>query len=144
MNLVETIKADALVARKNHDNMTAQILTTLYSECAMVGKNLGRETTDSEAVAVVKRFANNLDSVLALELTPGQRQSAIDELVIITKYIPAQMTEARLSECINDIIAAMVDNNVTPTIGSVMKALKQDYSGQFDGKLASSIIQHQL
>ena len=49
--LINQIKSDALEARKARQTNTATLLTTLYSEASMVGKNDGnRESTDAEVL----------------------------------------------------------------------------------------------
>jgi len=46
--LINKIKSDSLEARKARQTDTATLLTTLYSEASMIGKNLGnRESTRS-------------------------------------------------------------------------------------------------
>jgi hypothetical protein len=57
---MEQIKAKQIAARKS-GSADAGLLTTLLGEAAMVGKNAGRETTDQEVVAVVKKFVKNID-----------------------------------------------------------------------------------
>ena len=64
--LLETINQDRNEARKMKYTATATLLTTLYSEAQMVGKNDGnRETTDAEVVAVIKKFVKNIDETLS-------------------------------------------------------------------------------
>ena len=53
--LINQIKSDALIARKARKIDTATLLTTLYSEASMIGKNLGnRESTDQEVLQVIE------------------------------------------------------------------------------------------
>ena len=56
MTIAEQIKAASLTARKARDTVASALLTTLLSDVVMIGKNAGRETTDAEAVAIVKKF----------------------------------------------------------------------------------------
>lgn len=56
MTITEQIKAASLTARKARDTVASALLTTLLSDVVMIGKNAGRETTDAEAVAIVKKF----------------------------------------------------------------------------------------
>ena len=61
MSLIIEIKSAQLAARKARDSFTASSLTTLIGEAEMVGKNAGREVTDAEVVAVLKKFVKNID-----------------------------------------------------------------------------------
>ena len=51
--LIENLKEDQLIARKNRDQIKATLLTTLIGEAEMVGKNTGnRSPFDEEVVSV--------------------------------------------------------------------------------------------
>lgn len=137
MSLLGTIKADLFAKRKEAiDKVSISLLTTLYSEAANVGLNDGkRESTDSEVIAIVKKFTKNLDECINV----GQ-QKGVDiygyqlEKDIISVYVPAQLTEEQLEI----IIIAQVQDGYKK--GEIMKFLKGNYDGQYDGKLAATII----
>ena len=57
--LLAEIKAKQINARKARLS-TATLLTTLIGEAEMVGKNQGREVTDSEVLAMIKKFIKNI------------------------------------------------------------------------------------
>lgn len=129
MSLMEQIKSQQVAARKAGDPQ-ASLLTTLLGEAAMVGKNAGRETTDQEVVAVVKKFIKNLDETITALTSRNQDASAfLNERGVLEQFLPVQMTEQ-----------AMV--NVAKQCSSMpefMKFLKENYAGQYDGKSASAV-----
>jgi len=62
--LINKIKSDALEARKARKTNTATLLTTLYFEASMVGKNLeNRESTDQEVLQVIEKFIKGANEV---------------------------------------------------------------------------------
>ena len=146
MSLVEQIKTDSLNARKAKDGLKATLLTTLYSEVANVGKNNGnRDTTDAEAVAVVKKFLKGVDETLvALKATTDPRLDvALAEKSVLETYLPKQLSEAELKVAIADLIDALPEKN-PKQMGVLMKQMKKRYEGQYDGQLASKLIKEAL
>ena len=143
--LLETINQDRNEARKMKYTATATLLTTLYSEAQMVGKNDGnRETTDAEVVAVIKKFVKNIDETLSnLPETDPRYEAAKTEREVLNFYLPKQMTEEDLRTAIGEIIQSR--NLSEPRdMGIVMKELKAAFDSQFDGKMASQIARELL
>ena len=129
MTLMEQIKEKQITARKAGDPQ-ASLLTTLLGEAAMVGKNAGRETTDQEVVAVVKKFMKNIDETITALQSRNQLFTQFTvEREILEQFLPQQLTESTL------ITVAKSQPNM-PTF---MKHLKENYAGQYDGKLASTV-----
>ena len=148
--MLDRIKNDMLIARKNKDKIASNLLITLYSEASMVGKNDGnRETTDIEVLKTIKKFIKNAKETLSAHIlrSDGASVSVIDnlkqEIEILETYVPKQLTEVELT----GIITALVDeNNISNMkgMGVLMKSLKEKYDGLYDGKLASVIIKKLL
>lgn len=138
MTLLQTIKEKQLAARKSHCPDLASLLTTLIGEGEAIGKNDGnRETTDIEMVAVIKKFIKNND--IFLEALPSEqstkREQLVSEQAVLNGLLPKQLTESELEV----IIAAMVLTHGC-NLGKIMGQLKTLYNGQYDGKLATTLI----
>lgn len=138
MSLLDTIKADALTARKGRQHKTANALTTLLGELETAAKNTGHPSTDAEVVAAIKKTIKNLDETL--KIVAGKNDDRELDLLyerhIFEKYLPQQLGEQELTAAIENIIAAGDGR----TVGDVMKALKASFSGQYDGALASKLV----
>jgi uncharacterized protein YqeY len=143
--LLDTINQDRNEARKMKYTQTATLLTTLYSEAQMVGKNDGnRETTDAEVVAVIKKFLKNLDETMSnLPESDPRFDAAKIEHDTLVHYLPAQLTEQELRDVIEDLIQTN-DVQSMKDMGFVMTELKAEYDGQYDGKTASQIVRELL
>lgn len=129
MTLMEQIKTKQIQARKS-GSVESSLLTTLLGEAAMVGKNAGRETNDSEVVAVVKKFVKNIDeTVMALTSRGQDAATFVAERTVLEQFLPQQLGEGTLRE----IALHHAD------MPSFMKHLKEAYAGQYDGKLASTV-----
>lgn len=141
MTLLNTIKNDQLQARKDKSAEAASLLTTLYAEASMVGKNNGRETTDAEVVAVIKKFLkNNTEFLSNINDTHKEYEKLINEKHILEKYLPKQLSEMEMKE----IVVNFKNNSDNVNVGVVMKHMKENYDGQYDGKILSSIVKDVL
>ena len=137
--LLERIKADALEARKARNTDKAVLLTTLYAEAARVGKDAGgRDTTDAEAVRIVRSFLNGIDESLKVLTQPEAKARAQAERATVEVYLPAQLTGAALVQEVVAIVSTLPDR--TPNqMGAIMKSLTERFPGAYDGKEASVV-----
>lgn len=140
--LIVKIKQDQMVARKNRDQIESTLLTTLIGEAEMVGKNNGnRDPFDEEVITVVKKFLKGVNETIAiLEKSGHDASQFVDEREILDRYIPEQFSAERLKMMIE---SSIVDGTIIKDKafkGSVMKWLKTNYSGQYDGRVAAEAI----
>jgi hypothetical protein len=145
MTLLDTIKAAQLQARKVRNPVATALLTTLIGEAVNVGKSNGnRDTTDSEVMAVIKKFiANATETMAAVKDLPQEVTKAMTEIAILQSFLPQQLSAMDLEAAID---ASIVLNSAVSIkdMGKVMKSLKEKYDGQFDGGAASAIIKKKL
>ena len=144
MSLLEKIKTDLHDARKAKNICLVNILSTIYAEAQMVGKNAGnRETTDAEVVAKIKVFIKNIEETLkSIKETHAKYADLQKEKSLLEKYLPKQMSEAELTATVVEI-AANHEKSIK-SMGKVMADLKAKYSGQYDGNLASQVVKKVL
>lgn len=141
MSLLAQIKQDQLSARKAKESLKATLLTTLIGEATSIGKNDGnRDSTDAEVTATIKKFIKNINELLSVT----QSDSAVAEKAILEQYLPNQLSEEQLQILIEGIVITCSADTPTgpirPKIGDVVKRLKAQYDGQYDGAVASRII----
>jgi len=143
--MLATIRKDLFEAKKNHDTLRSNLLSTLLGEATAVGKNAGnRESTPEEVMQVVRKFIKNIDETIALlekEGKPTDKEKA--EKAILEGYLPKQMTPEELGRAIDEIIAALPERS-PKMMGQVMAALKERYAGRYDGKTASQMVKEKL
>jgi uncharacterized protein YqeY len=99
--LIEKIKHDQLVARKNRDQIESTLLTTLIGEADMVGKNNGnRDPFDEEVISVVKKFLKGVNETIAILEKSGRDVSQFEkEREILDSYLPTQLTKEKIIVC---------------------------------------------
>lgn len=140
--LIENLKEDQLVARKNRDQIKATLLTTLIGEAEMVGKNSGnRAPFDEEVVSVVKKFLKGVNETIVILNKSGHDSSQFEkEREILDSYLPKQLT---FDQILTMIESAVLDGTIIKDKsfkGSAMKWLKIHYSGQYDGRIAAEVL----
>jgi len=136
MILLAKIKAASIEARKARNAKASSLLTTLLSEATMIGKNAGRDTTDAETIAVVKKFLNNNNLTLA-QVTDGETISTLnEENNILNKFIPVQLSEDDIKLKLTELISEL---NLTgpKAMGLLLKEFKFRFEGLYDGAVAS-------
>ena len=152
--MLTRIKADQLDCRKRAKKdpdakIRAGVLTTLIGELETASKKSGKELTDPQIVAVIKKFIKNIDETSAeLEKSINSGSGSIvntilqldTELAALEHHLPDQLTETQ----VKDIVTAMIESNDNVNMGSIMKELKTNYEGQYDGRMASTIVKEAL
>lgn len=139
MSIVENIKKQSVQARFDRHS-SASLLVTLLSEVQMVGKNAGRETTDEEAIAVIKKFIKNNADTLSLVTDEIIHSNLNREIEVLEAFLPKQLNADELRFVILDILDHFEKTAQKKDMGSVMKKLKENFGGRYDGGIASKII----
>ena len=142
MSLIQSIKQDQLAARKASKTRLASILTTLIGEAEMKVFDDGkRETTDTEVITVLKKF--HVNAVANAQLfnhrniqSQATRQGYLEEVAVYESYMPKQMTEAEIT----NVIERHFITTTQGLKGIVMRYFKENYAGQYDGKVVSSVV----
>lgn len=135
MSLIDKIRADQLQARKNRESEKSLILTTLIGEAGMIGKNAGnRESTDEEVTGVIRKFlkGNSENKRIATDCKDSVWLSVLEaERELLESYLPKQLTADEIREKLQGIELSK------PVM---MKHLKDNYAGLYDGRTASQIV----
>lgn len=134
--LIETLKRDALVARRvrtEESRVTANLLTSIIGESETASKSKGIPVpSDADVIAVIKRFIDKLQEVKPL-LEPSSAAGITNslEIEVASKYMPQMLTE--------DEIRSEIEKLDVKTVPTIMAHLKKNFAGKYDGKLASTI-----
>lgn len=148
MTILDSIKKVQLQARKDKNSADASTLTTLIGESEMIGKNDGnRVSTDAEVVAVIKKFIKNIDETVAIVSKDSTKEDKVKALVqektLLTTFLPKQLSEDEIRTILGGFVNALGDKN-PKMMGKVLGSLKEQFTGQYDGALASRIAKELL
>lgn len=131
--LLEQVKSDLLQARKNKESIKASLLSSVVGE---LQRGSGKDVTDDQVIKQMKKMLVNAEE--NLKQFPDHTESQT-EVQILTAYVPAVMSEADLRALIQSFKAEGMNN-----IGQIMKALQTQYTGSYDGKMASALVKEAL
>ncbi len=141
--ILEKIKKQQLQARKEKSPIVGA-LTALMSEVAIVGKNNGnRETTDEEAVKVIKKFIKGINETIDLIKDPEKLKLLKMELEIYNSFLPQIMNELETRAAVEKIINALPEKS-PKAMGQVMGTISKEYGTLIDRGLASQIVKEML
>ena len=142
MALKDTIRDELNAARKERDKLRTVLLTSTLSEIKYKEVELGREATDADVLDVLNRALKRRKEA-SEQMRAGNRLDLAEkeeqEAALLTKYLPAQLSEDEVRAFVREAIAGGA-NNMGAVMGKIMPKLK----GAFDGKEANRIVKEEL
>lgn len=143
--MFEQMKKDNLNARKEKDTTTSNLLSVLIAEIEKGAKDDGnREVNNKDTLAALKKFSKGAkESITALEKAGRDTSQVKQEIEILERYLPKQMSETELRKAIATIVEVLPEKS-PKMMGKIMGELKAKYEGSYDGKMASQIAKELL
>jgi uncharacterized protein YqeY len=140
--LNERLRADLNNARRERDKARTLVLSRTLAELKNREIELGRAATNEEVVEVIGRAIKRRREA-AEQIRAAGRPELADkedqEAVLLTAYMPAQLSEAEVRGFVREAIAAGANN-----VGGVMSAVMPRVKGRFDGKETNRIVREEL
>lgn len=140
MTTFSELKEKQLSARKRKKATHTKVLTTLIGDLETVSKATGKEVTDKEVNAMVKRFLKSANEYLALTISDEKRADLEAEKALLETLMPKPATKKELKEIISYYISSVPN----PSMGAVMSYLRGRLQGNYDGKMASDLVTEML
>ena len=143
--MLEQMKKDNLNARKEKDTTTSNLLSVLIAEIEKGAKDDGnREVNNKDILAALKKFSKGAkESITALEKAGRNTSQVKQEIEILERYLPKQMSETELRKAIATIVEGLPEKS-PKMMGKIMGELKAKYEGSYDGKMAGQIAKELL
>lgn len=141
MSLLQQIRADLDAARREKNQIDLTLLTTLYSEAAIVGKTKrNSESTDEEVLSVIRKFKIGVEEIAKIKGTTPEIEH---ELELYSGYLPQALSTDQLTAVVQDIIEHLPERS-PKQMGFVMAKLKDGFLGRYDGTIASQMVKQLL
>jgi uncharacterized protein YqeY len=136
------LQSEMTAARKDQDKATTLLLGTTLSEVKNRAIELGRDLTDDDVIDVIRKgIKKRRESVEMYE--KGNRQELADkertEVVMLERYLPAQVDAAELRAAVKAAIAAGANN-----VGAVMSKVMPQFKGRAEGSVINAIAREEL
>jgi uncharacterized protein YqeY len=144
--LTELIRADLTESMKARTAERTSTLRMLQAAIKNEQINLGRELSDEEALAVIRKgIKQRLDSVE--QFTKGNRPELASkeqaEMEILKGYMPPELSDAELESGLREIVASTGAQS-KKDMGKVMKEATARYKGRVEGKKIQEIVSRLL
>ena len=138
----QKLREDLKAAMKAGERMRTMTLRGILAEITRLEKDVLHEAGEAEVIQIIKRERARREEALEFARKAG-RSDLIDqnerEAKILEAYLPAAIGADELSKAIADAMSAGANQ-----IGPIMKALRDRFGAQLDGKLASDLVKKAL
>lgn len=133
--LIDVIRKSQLEARKSRDTVKSEVLTTLIGAAEQVSKS----PTDEEVKSIVRKFLkSNREFSAVTGLSDEVKTKLKREEDILTFLLPQQLDLGKMEV----IVAGLISTG--HALPSIMKHFKENFPGQYDGKVLSEIVKRKL
>ena len=146
MSLKERLMADLKDAMKNKDKLRKDVITMVRAAIKQKEVDERVELDDSDILDIISKQLKEKKSSID-EFKKGNREDLVkqtnDEIEILLKYLPEQLSDEELKEIIKKVID---ENNITSMkdIGLLMKNVMPLVKGKADGKQVNVIAKELL
>ncbi|MGG1573578.1 GatB/YqeY domain-containing protein [Fictibacillus sp. NRS-1165] len=146
MSLLDRLNQDMKQAMKDKNKQKLSVIRMLKASLQNESIKLGHDLNEEEELTVLAReMKQRKDSLQEFEKA-GRNDLADalkDEIVIITEYMPEQLTEQE----VKDIVLAAIEQVGAVSkadMGKVMAAVMPKVKGKADGALVNRLVQQNL
>jgi uncharacterized protein YqeY len=146
VTLSSRLQEDLTTAIRSRDELRRDTLRMAISAAYNAQKAAGRELTDEELIAILKREVKTRRESIEAYAAAGRHDAAEREqaeLEIVSEYLPEQMGEDEIAALVR---AAIDETGATSPreMGKVMAAVMPRTSGRADGKVVSAAVAREL
>ncbi|MFN8250583.1 MAG: GatB/YqeY domain-containing protein [Ferruginibacter sp.] len=148
MSLEQQIMAEMKEAMKAKDEATLRGLRAIKAEIikAKTEPGAGGEIDEATEQKFLQKMMKQRRDSLDIYEKQGRADLAAkekEEMAVIEKFLPKQLSEAEIKEAVGKIIAAV--GAASPAdMGKVMGVASKELAGKADGKTISSIVKELL
>ncbi|MEZ4985204.1 MAG: GatB/YqeY domain-containing protein [Saprospiraceae bacterium] len=147
MNLEQKVMEDLKTAMKAKDQATLRGVRAIKAAILLAktdgsGKEIDAETEIKILQKLIKSRQDSLD-IYTQQNREDLAQTEREEIAVIQRYLPAQLSVDELKERIQTIIERTGANSIKD-MGKVMGMANKEFAGQADGKTISAVVKELL
>ena len=142
----DRIQAEVIAAMKQRQKRRLGILRMIQAAMKQVEIDERRDLTEDDVLKIVGSYARKVKDQIAGARDGGRDDlaaAAEAELVIVSEFLPAELTDAELEEVVRDVVAE-VGATGPQDLGKVMKAAMPKVAGRADGGRISALVRRLL
>lgn len=147
MSLEATVMTELKAAMKAKDQAALRSIRAIKAEIMKFKTNgSGDEFTDAVGIKILQKMVKQRQESLDIFVKQGREDLAAkerEEMEVIKKFLPEQMSEEKVKEIVADIVAK-TDASSMKDMGKVMGMASKELAGKADGKTISAIVKQLL
>lgn len=147
MSLESTINEDLKTAMKAKDQAALRGIRAIKSAILIHNTSGATEELNSEKeIALLQKLIKQRQDSLDIYEKQGREDLAVverEEIEVIMRYLPKQLTEVELRAAITEIIANLGASSMRD-MGKVMAEASKELAGKADGKTISVLVKELL
>ncbi len=147
MSLETTINEDLKTAMKAKDRVALRGVRAIKSAILLYNTSgAGDELNPEKEIALLQKLVKQRQDSLDIYEKQGREDLAVierEEIAVIMRYLPKQLTEEELKEAIR-MIMTRLNATTMKDIGRVMAEASKEFAGKADGKTISGVVKSLL
>lgn len=148
MSLQKQVNTDIITAMKAKDDASLRALRALKSALLLAATAEGAkdEVSDAEAIKIFQKLAKQRKESIEVFEKNGRAelaQTEKEELEVIERYLPKQISEAEIAEAVKAVIAE-VGATSAADFAKVIPVAMKTLAGKADGKAISAVVKQLL
>ncbi|MBK7037462.1 MAG: GatB/YqeY domain-containing protein [Bacteroidetes bacterium] len=148
MTIFDQVNEDIKTAMKNREEGRLRALRGVKSALLLAKTEKGADDTlsDEKEMQVLQKLLKQRKEsfdIYTQQNRPELAEVEAEEIAVIEKFLPAQMSEDELRAILNTIIATMGATG-PQDMGKVMGAATKQLAGKADGKAVSAMVKAML
>lgn len=143
MSLESTINEDLKQAMKAKDQVALRGIRAIKSAILLYNTSgASEELTQEKEIAILQKLIKQRQDSLDIYEKQGREDLAVverEEIAVIMRYLPQQLSEAELNEAIRSLIQRTGASSMKD-MGRVMGEASKELAGKADGKAISAVV----
>ena len=142
MSLYETIQSDMYKAMKNSDKFRASTLRVALAKLKDKKIEKREDLSQNDEVKIIQNLVKQRKEAADIYEKNNRSdlmKNEMDELKILSFYLPKMMSEHELSTLIKEVISDTSATSMSD-MGKVMPEIMKRSAGKADGKMAQQIV----
>jgi uncharacterized protein YqeY len=141
MDMEKRIQSDLVAAMKAKDSVRLASVRAIKTAITVAKTAPGApsELTDGDVQKIIQKLVKQRKDSAEQYIAAGRQELAdneISEMIVMEEYLPKQLSEQEIKDI---VMRLMVQSDMPCNMGVVMKYFKENYSGQYDGKIVSTV-----
>ena len=144
--LKEKLMEDLKKSMKEKNNLRKNVVQMVRAAILQIEKDKGIEVDDNKILEIIAKEVKTRNDAL-VDFEKGGREDLVEqakqEILVLSEYLPKQLTKEELKEKLTKIIADLGATSIKE-MGAVMKEAKAQIGTAADGRTINEVVKELL